>query len=40
VKGRGLKGSRKTIFIGETNNPQRREGGAFMLTPKKLAVEN
>jgi hypothetical protein len=29
VKGRGLKGLRKSIFIGGTSNPQRREGESF-----------
>jgi hypothetical protein len=40
VKGRGLKGSRKSIFIGGTSNPQRREGGKLLNYPKKLAIEN
>jgi hypothetical protein len=31
VKGRGLKGSRKSIFIGGTSSPQRREGGGELL---------
>jgi hypothetical protein len=34
VKGRGLKGSRKSIFIGGTSNPQRRDGGSFYTIPK------
>jgi hypothetical protein len=35
VKGRGLKGSRKSIFVGGTSSHQRREGGqAFILSPK------
>jgi hypothetical protein len=29
VKGRGIKDSRKSIFIGGTSSPQRREGGSF-----------
>jgi hypothetical protein len=40
VKGRGIKGSRKSIFIGGTNNPQRREGGRFYTIPQKLAIGN
>jgi hypothetical protein len=34
VKGRGFKCSRKSIFIGETSSPQRREGGRFYTIPK------
>jgi hypothetical protein len=34
VKGRGLKGSRKSIFIGGTSNPQLRKGGSFYTIPK------
>jgi hypothetical protein len=33
VKGRGIKGSRKSIFIGGTSSPQRREGGSFYTIP-------
>jgi hypothetical protein len=40
VKGRGLKGSRKSIFIGGTSTLQRREGENFYTIPKKLAIEN
>jgi hypothetical protein len=40
VKGRGLKGSRKSIFFGGTNIPQRREGGRFYNIPPKLVVGN
>jgi hypothetical protein len=41
VKGRGLKGSRKSIFVSETSSPQRGERGkAFILSPKKLAIGN
>jgi hypothetical protein len=40
VKGRGLKGSRKSIFIGGTSTLQRREGEAFILSLKKLAIGN
>jgi hypothetical protein len=40
VKGRGLKGSRKSIFIGGTSSPQRKEGGSFCTIPQKFAVEN
>jgi hypothetical protein len=40
VKGRGLKGSRESIFIGGTSNPQRRKGGKLLNYPKKLAIEN
>jgi hypothetical protein len=39
VKGRGLKGSRKSIFVGGTNNPQRREGEKFYTIPQKLPLE-
>jgi hypothetical protein len=39
VKGRGLKCSRKSIFVGGTSNPQRREGGSFYTILQKLAVE-
>jgi hypothetical protein len=31
VKGRDLKGSRKSIFVGGTSSPQRREGGGELL---------
>jgi hypothetical protein len=34
VKGRGLKGSRKSIFVGGTNNPQN-----FYTIPQKLPLE-
>jgi hypothetical protein len=40
VKGRCLKGSRKSIFVGGTSSPQRREGGSFLYYPQKLAVGN
>jgi hypothetical protein len=40
VKGRGLKGSRKSIFIGGTSIPQKREGGSFYTIPQKLLIEN
>jgi hypothetical protein len=45
VKGRGLKGSRKNIFIGGISSPQRREGGKLLYClPKssnwKLASKN
>jgi hypothetical protein len=40
VKGRGLKDSKKSIFVGGTSNPQRREGGKLLYYPKKLAVGN
>jgi hypothetical protein len=40
VKGRGLKGSRKSIFISGTSSPQRREGKNFYTIPKKLVVKN
>jgi hypothetical protein len=33
VNERGLKGSRKSIFVSGTSNPQRREGGSFSTTP-------
>jgi hypothetical protein len=33
VKGRGLKGSKKSIFIGGTTSPQRREGGKLLYYP-------
>jgi hypothetical protein len=33
VKERGLKGSRKSIFIGGTSNPQRREGEKLLYYP-------
>jgi hypothetical protein len=33
VKGRGLKGSRKSIFVGGTSNSQRREGRSFYTIP-------
>jgi hypothetical protein len=39
VKGRGLKGSRKSIFVGGTNNPQRREGEKNYTIPQKLPLE-
>jgi hypothetical protein len=37
VKGRGLKGSRKSIFVGGTSNPQRREGGKLLYYPPKTS---
>jgi hypothetical protein len=40
VKERCLKGSRKSIFVGETSSPQKREGGSFYTIPKKLTVRN
>jgi hypothetical protein len=40
VKGRGLKGSRKSIFIGGTSSPQRREGVKLLYYPQKLAIGN
>jgi hypothetical protein len=40
VKGRGLKGSRKNIFIGRTSTLQRREGEKLLYYPQKLAVGN
>jgi hypothetical protein len=40
VKGRGLKGSRRSIFVGGTSSPQRREGGSFYTIPQKLAIGN
>jgi hypothetical protein len=40
VKGRDLKGSRKSIFVGRTNRPQRMEGGKLYTIPQKLVVGN
>jgi hypothetical protein len=40
VKGRGLKGSRKSIFIGGTSSTQMREGEKLLYYSKKLAVRN
>jgi hypothetical protein len=40
VKGKGLKGSRKSIFVGGTSTLQRREGKSFYTIPQKLAVRN
>jgi hypothetical protein len=40
VKERGLKGSRKSIFVDGISSPQRREGGSFYTIPQKLAVGN
>jgi hypothetical protein len=40
MKGRCLKASRKSIFVGETSSPQMREGGKLLYYPKKLAVGN
>jgi hypothetical protein len=37
VKGRGLKGSRKSIFVGETSSSQMREGGSFYTIPSKTS---
>jgi hypothetical protein len=37
VKGRCLKGSRKSIFIGETSSVQRREGGKLLYYPSKTS---
>jgi hypothetical protein len=37
VKGRGLKGSRKSIFIGGTISSQRREGGKLLYYPPKTS---
>jgi hypothetical protein len=36
VKGRCLKGSRKSIFVGETSSPQKREGGKLLYYPQKI----
>jgi hypothetical protein len=33
IKGRGLKGSRKSIFVGGTSTLQRREGGKLLYYP-------
>jgi hypothetical protein len=30
----------KSIFVGGTSSPQRREGGSFYTIPQKLAVRN
>jgi hypothetical protein len=38
VKGRGLKNSRKSIFIGRISSPQRREMEELLYYPQKLAV--
>jgi hypothetical protein len=40
VKGRGLKGSRKSIFVGGTSSPQRGERGSCYSIPQKLAIGN
>jgi hypothetical protein len=40
VKERGLKGSRKSIFVGGNSTVQRREGENFYTIPQKLAVGN
>jgi hypothetical protein len=40
VKGRGLKVSRKSIFVGGTSTLEMREGKNFYTIPQKLAVEN
>jgi hypothetical protein len=40
VKGRGLKGSRKSIFIGGTSTLQRREGEKIYTIPQNLVVGN
>jgi hypothetical protein len=40
VKGRGLKGSRRSIFVGGTNTLQRREREMLLYYPQKLAIEN
>jgi hypothetical protein len=40
VKERGLEGSRKSIFVGETNTPQRRARGKLLYYTTKLAVGN
>jgi hypothetical protein len=40
VKGRGLKDLRKSIFVGGTSIPQRREGESFYTIPQKLTVGN
>jgi hypothetical protein len=37
VKGRGLKGSRKSIFNGGTSSPQRREGEKLLYYPPKTS---
>jgi hypothetical protein len=37
VKGRGLKRSRKSIFVGGTSNPQMREGGKLLYYPPKTS---
>jgi hypothetical protein len=35
MKGRGLKGSRKSILVGGTGSSQRREWGSFYTIPPK-----
>jgi hypothetical protein len=40
VKERGLKGSRKSIFVGGTSTLQRREGDKLAYYPQKLVVGN
>jgi hypothetical protein len=40
VKGRGHKVSRKSIFVGGTSNPERREGAKLLYYPQKLAIGN
>jgi hypothetical protein len=40
VKGRCLKGSRKSIFIGEISNPQKRKGEKLLYYPPKIGVGN
>jgi hypothetical protein len=37
VKGRGLKGSRKSIFVSGTSSPHRREGGKLLYYPPKTS---
>jgi hypothetical protein len=37
VKGRGLKGSRKSIFVGVTSSHQRREGENLLYYPPKTS---
>jgi hypothetical protein len=37
VKGRGLKGLRKSIFVGETSTVQRREGEKLLYYPSKTS---
>jgi hypothetical protein len=40
LKGRGLKGLRRSIFVGGTNTLQRREREMLLYYPQKLAIEN